>query len=259
MSCSRSIERSGCAECRRAGVACHARQRDVTCRLRYACRSRTAVPADSPYAEGAVPPMTGQLARHAQGIRPNALDEASVRIPIPLSHVRAVAGQRLAMPVMLEANAMVLATVDQHGMPSARTVLLKGFDNGLVFYTNYESRKGRDIAANPAVALVFNWPSLERQVRITGTATQVIAAESDAYFASPAQWAARSARLASPQSEPVPTARGWKRGSHRFGGAVTSRSSGPETGADIACPRGCSSFGRDGPTGCMIGLRYDRP
>jgi len=109
---------------------------------------------------------------------------------------------------LVEANAMVLATVDQHGMPTARTVLLKALDrSGLVFYTNYESRKGRDIAANPAVALVFNWPTLERQVRVSGEASKVDPAESDAYFSS-RPLGSQVGAAASPQSEPVPN-RAW--------------------------------------------------
>lgn len=103
-----------------------------------------------------------------------------------------------------EANSMVLATVDQHGVPSARTVLLKGYDQrGLVFYTNYDSRKGRNISQNPAVALVFNWPTLERQVRIEGIANRVSAEESDAYFGS-RPLGSQIGAAASPQSEPVP-------------------------------------------------------
>lgn len=84
-----------------------------------------------------------------------------------------------------EPNAMTLATADAAGRPSARVVLLKGFDRrGFVFFTNYQSRKGRELAANPFVALVFFWPELERQVRIEGQAAPITAAESDAYFAS---------------------------------------------------------------------------
>jgi len=84
-----------------------------------------------------------------------------------------------------EANAMVLSTVGPGMVPSSRTVLLKQFDQrGFVFYTNYESQKGREIAANPQVAALFYWPSLERQVRITGEALRLSAAESDQYFAS---------------------------------------------------------------------------
>lgn len=86
---------------------------------------------------------------------------------------------------LLEPNAMTLATVDGAGRPSARIVLLKGFDEqGFVFYTNYDSRKGRNLADNPAVALIFYWAELERQIRIEGDAHPVSAEESDAYFAS---------------------------------------------------------------------------
>lgn len=86
---------------------------------------------------------------------------------------------------IVEANAMILATASADSIPSARTVLLKGFDDeGLVFYTHYESQKGREIEANPHVAAVFYWPALERQVRISGTVTKTTDAESDAYFVS---------------------------------------------------------------------------
>jgi pyridoxamine 5'-phosphate oxidase len=84
----------------------------------------------------------------------------------------------------VEANAMALASVDERGRPSARMVLLRGWDErGFVFFTNYESRKGRDIAFEPLAALLFYWDKLERQVRIEGTVTMLAAAESDAYFA----------------------------------------------------------------------------
>lgn len=86
---------------------------------------------------------------------------------------------------LTEPNAMTLATVDGAGRPSARIVLLKGFDEqGFVFYTNYHSRKGRNLTDNPAVALIFYWSELERQVRIEGDARPVSTEESDAYFAS---------------------------------------------------------------------------
>ena len=82
-----------------------------------------------------------------------------------------------------EANAMILATATPDGVPSARVVLLKGFDErGFVFFSNYESPKGRDLEANPRAALTFYWPQLERQVRITGTATRVNREETQAYF-----------------------------------------------------------------------------
>ena len=100
-------------------------------------------------------------------------------------------------------NAMTLATVTPQGAPSARIVLLKGVeDGGFVFYTNYLSRKGRELAARPAACLVFQWSDLERQVRIEGAVQQVSAAVSDAYFAS-RPLGARLSAWASPQSEKV--------------------------------------------------------
>ncbi len=98
---------------------------------------------------------------------------------------------------------MTLATADAQGRPAARTVLLKGYDAaGFVFYSNYESRKGRDLAANPRASLLFFWPELERQVRIDGAVARVDAAESDAYYAS-RPLASRIGAWASPQSEVI--------------------------------------------------------
>ena len=86
---------------------------------------------------------------------------------------------------LLEPNAMTVATATPDGRPSARMVLLKSFDErGFVFYSNYESRKGRELAANPWAALVFFWVELERQVRIEGQVERAPGEESDAYFAS---------------------------------------------------------------------------
>lgn len=82
-----------------------------------------------------------------------------------------------------EPNAMTLATATPDGQPSARIVLLKGCDaRGFTFFTNYESPKGRELDANPRAALVFFWPTLERQVRVTGRVAKVTRAESEAYF-----------------------------------------------------------------------------
>lgn len=101
------------------------------------------------------------------------------------------------------ANAMTLATAGADGAPSARIVLLKGIDHdGFVFYTNYLSRKGRELAANPRAALLFHWTDLEREVRIEGGVEKVSAAESDEYFAS-RPLGSRHAAIASPQSETV--------------------------------------------------------
>lgn len=84
-----------------------------------------------------------------------------------------------------EPNAMIVATATAAGQPSARTVLLKGFDErGFVFYTNYEGGKAQDISENPHVAVLFYWGELERQVRIEGLVESTTAEESDAYFAS---------------------------------------------------------------------------
>jgi len=85
----------------------------------------------------------------------------------------------------IDVNAMTLATVDQHGRPSTRTVLLKSVDErGFIFFTNYDSRKGRELAENPNAALTFFWPNLERQVCVAGTVTKLPVAESEAYFKS---------------------------------------------------------------------------
>ena len=86
---------------------------------------------------------------------------------------------------LLEPNAMTLATADSSGQPNARTVLLKSFDReGFVFYTNYQSRKSREIAENELVSLLFYWGPLERQVRILGSVSRVSETESDEYFQS---------------------------------------------------------------------------
>jgi pyridoxamine 5'-phosphate oxidase len=101
------------------------------------------------------------------------------------------------------ANAMTLATVAADGAPAARVVLLKGVENGgFVFYSNYASRKGRELAAQPGACLVFLWSDLERQVRIEGRTEKVAAEESDAYFAS-RPLGARLSAWASAQSERV--------------------------------------------------------
>jgi len=102
-------------------------------------------------------------------------------------------------------NAMTLATVTAEGAPSARIVLLKGVeDEGFVFYTNYRSRKGRELQARPAACLVFQWSDLERQVRIDGSVERVSAAASDAYYAG-RPLGARLSAWASSQSETVAT------------------------------------------------------
>jgi len=102
-----------------------------------------------------------------------------------------------------EPNAMILATATPEGRPSARTVLLKGYDErGFVFYTNYEGRKADELEANPACALLFYWGELERQVRIEGRASRLSKEECDAYFASRPR-GSRIGAWASEQSRPV--------------------------------------------------------
>src|SRR5881628_2083196 len=98
---------------------------------------------------------------------------------------------------------MTLATADGDGKPSARTVLLKGADDrGFVFVTNYESRKGRELAENPQAALLFYWSELGRQVRLEGSVERLSEAESDTYFATRPRGAQLAAN-ASRQSEPL--------------------------------------------------------
>lgn len=124
----------------------------------------------------------------------------------PIAHFAALLAeaQRVDRARLAEPTAMTLATVDDAGRPSARIVLLKDVDaRGFVFYTNYESRKGRELLAHPWAALCFHWQPMERQVRVEGSVERVTDAEADAYFASRARmsrigaWASRqSATLA---------------------------------------------------------------
>ena len=102
-----------------------------------------------------------------------------------------------------QANAMTFATATKDGKPSARIVLMKKADvRGFTFFTNYQSRKGRELAANPRAALILYWETLGRQVRIEGTVEKIPAEESDAYFDSrPLE--NKLSSMASPQSEPV--------------------------------------------------------
>ena len=105
---------------------------------------------------------------------------------------------------LFEPNAMTLATATPDGVPSARAVLLKALDDrGFTFFTNYDSRKGREMAANAHAALLFLWHPLERQVRVEGTVEVVTAAESDEYYAK-RPLGSRLGAWASPQSEVIP-------------------------------------------------------
>jgi len=157
-----------------------------------------------------------------------SLDESSVS-PDPLRQFRRWLDEAVKAQ-MKEPNAMTLATVDAAGRPSARIVLLKAFDErGFMFFTNYQSRKGHDLAVNAAAALLFFWPDLERQIRLEGTVSKADPAESAAYFAErprPSQLGA----WASPQSEPI-AARGALEA--RFSSVVARYG---ESGSPVPCP-----------------------
>lgn len=120
--------------------------------------------------------------------------------PDPITQFRVWFDEAIRSQVF-DANAMSLATASTAGEPSTRIVLLKDVDDhGFVFFTQYDSAKGRDLARNPRAALLFYWAELERQVRITGAVTRVLRETSEAYFATrpiESQWAAWSARQSS--------------------------------------------------------------
>jgi pyridoxamine 5'-phosphate oxidase len=120
-----------------------------------------------------------------------------------LEQLRTWLHEALSNDAVFEANAMQVATVDPEGRPSVRTVLAKGVDErGVVFYTNYESAKGRDLAARPYAGAVLFWAALERQVRIRGPIERVDRAETEAYFASRPR-GSQVAAWASPQSSVI--------------------------------------------------------
>src|SRR5271155_4545440 len=149
-------------------------------------------------------------------------------------------------------NAMSLATVDASGMPDVRMVLMKGYDaDGFVFYSHTASQKGRELAANPKVALLFHWKSLRRQVRIRGTVSPVTDAEADAYFATRPKQSQIGTR-ASKQSQPLESRFAFEQAiarvaarcrGHRDGAAGGSRRPGSNSGttARSACTTGSNS------------------
>ncbi len=110
-----------------------------------------------------------------------------------------------ALEVVPEPNAMILATADGTGGPSARVVLLKGIDErGFAFFTNYDSRKGKELTANPRAAMVFYWAQMERQVCVRGDVLALAPAEAEAYFKTRPR-GNRLAAWASKQSQPIPS------------------------------------------------------
>ena len=142
-----------------------------------------------------------RLARLREEYTRAGLGESDVD-PNPIEQFRGWFGEALAADLH-EPNAMTLATATPDGRPSARVVLLKGFDErGFVFYTNYEGRKSTEIEANPRAALVFYWGELERQVRVEGRVSRVPDEASDAYFAERPRGSQLGA-WASEQSRPV--------------------------------------------------------
>lgn len=127
--------------------------------------------------------MTPSIADLRQNYTLQTLNETDVD-PNPIRQFQQWLEQAIVAQLP-EPNAMTLATATRDGLPSARIVLLKGLDErGFAFYTNYESRKGQELADNPHAALVFLWTVLERQVRVEGRVEKVAAAETDAYFQS---------------------------------------------------------------------------
>ncbi|MCC6395199.1 MAG: pyridoxamine 5'-phosphate oxidase [Bryobacterales bacterium] len=141
------------------------------------------------------------FARIRQEYREEPLDESSVDAN-PLAQFRTWL-QEAVEAGLREPNAMALATVDKHGAPHVRMVLLKGIETGtLVFYTNYLSQKGTDLSSNPKAEIVFYWNELERQVRVHGVAAKVSPEDSDTYFRS-RPLAAQVGAAASEQSAPL--------------------------------------------------------
>jgi pyridoxamine 5'-phosphate oxidase len=147
-------------------------------------------------------PIEGtDLARMRRDYNPGQLDEADLAGDWPSQFGRWLAEAVTAE--IPEPNAMIFATAGAAGRPSARTVLLKGYDaRGFTFYTNYTSRKGREVAANPYGSLVFPWFALHRQVVVEGAVERVDRAETEAYF-SVRPRGARLGAWASPQSTVV--------------------------------------------------------
>jgi pyridoxamine 5'-phosphate oxidase len=152
------------------------------------------------------PPVDPKLAELRTDYALKTLEEADVdRDPLKQFGVWMVEAIHARVP---EPTAMHLSTVAANGRPAGRIVLLKGMEpGGFVFFTNYDSRKGRELAANPVAALTFLWKELERQVRIEGRVEKVPEADSDAYFAT-RPLGSRIGAWASPQSEAIES-RAW--------------------------------------------------
>ena len=130
--------------------------------------------------------------------------EESDLLSDPIAMVRQWFDEAIESPDVLEPNTFTLATVDKDGQPSARILLIKGIEaEGFIFYTNYRSRKGKELSANPKAAILFFWQGLERQIRIEGKITRLDSAQSKEYFQSRPRGSQIGA-WASPQSEVIP-------------------------------------------------------
>ena len=141
------------------------------------------------------------IAQMRKSYEAGALDETEVAAH-PMTQLRKWLDDAIANHLP-EPNAMNLATVGPHGRPSSRIVLIKGLDEqGIVWFTNYESRKGRELALHPFAAINFHWISMERQVRVEGTVEKISEADSDEYFHS-RPLASRIGAWASPQSQVI--------------------------------------------------------
>jgi pyridoxamine 5'-phosphate oxidase len=153
--------------------------------------------------------MKEDLSRWIASLRreaPESQLEAADVAPNPTDQFRAWMQEAIDAGLTFP-NAMTLATATAEGVPSARIVLLKGIDErGFVFFTNYESRKGRELAENPRAALVFHWQELGRQVRVEGEITALPSEESEAYFRGRPR-GSRLAAWASRQSQVIPSRR----------------------------------------------------
>lgn len=130
-----------------------------------------------------------------------SLDETDVVLS-PMEQFKIWMNEAIKAKV-IEVNAMNLSTIREDGMPNSRIVLLKGVDSGFVFFTNYKSQKGEELAERPYAALTFFWPELERQVRVIGNVSKISSQESDEYFFS-RPFSSQIGAWASPQSKPIP-------------------------------------------------------
>jgi pyridoxamine 5'-phosphate oxidase len=156
-----------------------------------------------PDVPGGFPPhrLGPDLTELQRNLAQNGLCEDAAH-PDPFEQFRAWYQMAEAAQIFLP-DAMTLATATPEGKPSARMVLLKGVDDrGFIFFTNYESRKGLELAANPEAALVLYWKELARQVRIEGTVEKITSGESDAYFQT-RPWGSRVSACISPQSQVI--------------------------------------------------------